>query len=145
MSVKKRSSRDGKQLLSGSCDIRRWTTEQLEQEIAKDLPPNPPLEHLFRLRFEHDSVPPLLFHYTREEAAKSIIRTSSVWASDAYELNDRQEVEYPCRLLRDEIKHHQICFLKRGERLFADLCSALLKVLVTPRETLNKFSAIHRC
>src|ERR1700686_573465 len=131
MSEKKRSAKDRKQL--SWSDIQGWTGEQFEDDI-EDLAPNPRLEHLFRLMCEHDRVPRLLFHYTRQEPAKNIIRTRSVWASDAYQVKDCQEVAYPCRLLRDDIKHRHSCFLERGEHLCADLCSALLEALVTPRD-----------
>ena len=118
----------------GKSDITAWTIEQLEEAVANALPRNPLLEHFIHLMFEHDFGPPLLWHYTSHKAARNIIRTTSIWASDAYELNDCQEVEYPCRLLREEIKGRQTHFLKRGQRLFADLCQALFEKLATPRD-----------
>jgi len=82
---------------------------------------------LARLLFE-------LFHYSSEESAKNIIRTNSLWASDAYEPGARREVGYPCSLLRAAIKRRHAHFLRRGERLFADLCSKREEALVTPRD-----------
>jgi len=107
--------------------------EVMVQQLAKILPPIPQLDHFSHLVSEHDFGPPLLYHYTSYEAAKNIIQTTSIWASDAYELRDSQEVQYPSRLLKEEIECRQRCFQKRKESLFADLWSALLEELKTPK------------
>lgn len=115
-------------------DIAKLGMEELVSEAAKELPSNRELEYFSHLQFEHDIAPPRLFHYTSEKSAKNIIRTNSLWASDAYELEDRREVAYPCSLLRTEIKRRHAHFLGRGERLFASLCSKLEEAIVTPRD-----------
>ncbi|MGA2769358.1 MAG: hypothetical protein ABSG26_00950 [Bryobacteraceae bacterium] len=132
MSARKRNSSSGKVPRNGG--ISEWSTERLEREIAKDLPPNPKLEHLCDLIFRHDDAPPLLLHYTVEKTAKNVIRTTSLWAFDAYELKDTQEVNYACGLLMEQIRGRHAYFLRRGEHLFADLCAVLEKTLASPRD-----------
>lgn len=42
---------------------------------------------------------PILYHYTSQAAAQSILEKKCFWATDMFYLNDKQELEYPIKLV----------------------------------------------
>lgn len=80
--------------------------------------------------FFHQAAPTELFHYTGIGAVLGMAKTRSAWASNAYYLNDSQEVLYACKILDEELKPRLV---------FGDQSSSEVKFLNQLGKWVNSF------